>query len=175
VKGLADDKILQLALDIYRGAIRFLDQVYGASVQESSAGGMRSRLRLHGLGMSTEPLQIISIAVNWEATGESEPVFTYRDYYEWPESLEYDRWTEHLDHFEGQIRDWLGAEGQGMADWEVFRQWPRFSDQVLPMLLEWLRREEWEILHLAHEGQFYDIKTGELLGEGTVANPKWLQ
>jgi hypothetical protein len=155
-------------------SIKFLDE-FVDSVLESAGQSLRSKLRLHQLGMASENLSIISIAVNWDAERESEPVFTYRDYYEWPGSLEYDRWSEHLDHFEGQIRDWMGAEAQGLSDREVFRQWPRFSERVLPMLLKWLRREDWAILHLSHEGQFYDIKTGELIGEGTVTNPKWFR
>jgi len=141
---------------------------------EDATGDLQTRLRLAELGLASEPIGLISIAVNWNAESESAPAFTYRDYYDWPASLEYDRWTEHLDHFEGQIRDWLGEEAWDMSEREVFSQWPRFSDKVLPMLLKWLRDENWELLHLTHEGQFYDIKTGRLIGEGTVKSPKWL-
>ena len=131
---------------------------------------LKNRIRLNQLGLMTESLTVLSVSINWELADDfanarnkdtwrpTSPIFIVHYYYDWPASTEHEITQVNIDQVWSDWREWLGQEGD--------------SDEIFDHLIEEAQAGRYDLLHLRNEGQFYDPYTKELIGTGSMQNPK---
>lgn len=131
----------------------------------------KKKFRLVQLGLSESGLKVLSVTVHWEIVpadfADTEykdhyvaqgPLFTLYDYDNWPVSDSNDGWQESIVDIWSDWKEWFGQEGD--------------SDEIFDHLIREASAGRWDLLHLRNEGQFYDPYTRELVGTGSMQNPK---
>ena len=130
----------------------------------------KKKFRLVQLGLSESGLKVLSVTVHWESLDDfadtkykdhyvaKGPIFTLYDYDNWPVSDSHDGWQESIDDIWSDWKEWFGQEGD--------------SDEIFDHLIREARNGRWDLLHLRNEGQFYDPYTREMVGTGSIQNPK---
>jgi len=131
---------------------------------------VKKKFRLVQLGLSDSGLKVLSVAIHWESLDDfadtkhkdhyvaKGPLFTLYDYDNWPVSDSHDGWRESIDDIWADWKEWFGQEGD--------------SDEIFDHLIGEALAGRWDLLHLREEGQFYDPYTRELVGTGSMQNPK---
>jgi hypothetical protein len=130
----------------------------------------KKKFRLVQLGLSESGLKVLSVTIHWESLDDfadtkhkdhyvaQGPLFTLYDYDNWPVSNSHDGWQESIDDIWSDWKEWFGQEGD--------------SDEIFDHLIREASAGRWDLLHLREEGQFYDPYTRELVGTGSMQNPK---
>ena len=130
----------------------------------------KKKLRLAELGLA-DGLKVLSVTIHWDSLDDfleaknkehwvsrGYAFFTFYDYENWPASEKNLAWQESLDDHWSDWKEWFGQEGD--------------SDEIFDHLIGAAREGSYDLLHLRGEGQFYDPYTRELVGTGSMANPK---
>jgi hypothetical protein len=130
----------------------------------------KKKLRLNQLGLA-DGLKVLSVTIHWDSLDDflaaknkehwvsrGYAFFTFYDYENWPGSDDNVAWQESLDDHWSDWKEWFGQEGD--------------SDEIFDHLIGAAREGNYDLLHLRGEGQFYDPYTREMVGTGSMTNPK---